>query len=54
VLDLDLNDRTLLTFGLEGSLDQLAGYEDPHALLEAAARVLGAAPSCRAAEEPRP
>ncbi len=32
-------------------LDELAGDEDPHALLEGAARVLGDAAPCRAAEE---
>ena len=34
ILDLDLNDRALLTFGLEGSLHQLADDHDTLAFLK--------------------
>jgi hypothetical protein len=50
--DLDLHDRALLAFDLEGSLDELAGHEDPHPLLEGVRCVLGDRSPCRAAEEP--
>jgi hypothetical protein len=52
VLHLDLNDRSLLTFGLEGSLDQLADDHDALSFLQALRCVLGDSSPCRAAEEP--
>jgi hypothetical protein len=49
--DLDLNDRALVAFNLEGALDEFAGGSNPshhefsvknsHALLEGVAQVLG-------------
>jgi hypothetical protein len=51
--DLDLDGLTLVAVVvLPAALDELAGHEDPHALLERAARVLGDRSPCRAAEEP--
>jgi hypothetical protein len=41
VLDLDLHRRTLLAFGLEGSLDQFADDHDTLTLLQALRCVLG-------------
>ena len=51
--DLDLDGVTLVTgVVLPRALDELAGDEDPHPLLEGAARVLRYRARCRAAEEP--
>jgi hypothetical protein len=53
VADLDLHALTLVAgVVLPRALDELADDEDPHALLEGAARVLGDAAPGRAAEEP--
>ena len=51
--DLDLDAVTRVAgIVLPRALDELAGDEDPHALAERSARVLGDRAPCRAAEEP--
>ena len=51
--DLDLDDRALVArVVLPGALDELAGHEDPHPLLQGVRCVLGDRSPCGAAEEP--
>jgi hypothetical protein len=51
--DLDLDGLTLVAgVVLPAALDELAGHQRPHPLLEGAACVFGIAAPCRAVEEP--